>query len=243
MARFVRVVSCDLDRSTATRLRPLWWILCGHVRERLKQAYNSEGSWEAVGKGKIAVTCSVQSCRSPNTQAKAWTLNTDSDDSLPENFTMYRPKFCAECSAKIIRLRWHFWTSRRFCESCSPRFLREQLKRAAIAGATVFLLGMVVGQAARRTPPPVVIQRTQNPTSTLAAGKANQPAQGEGNSSRVVNTGNTPIVINTAEIYACGARTKKGTPCTRRVHGPVRCWQHLGLPAMQPQEQLRIKAN
>jgi len=152
---------------------------------------------------------------------------------------MYRPKFCAECSAKIIRLRWHFWTSRRFCESCSPRFLREQVKRGVIAGATVFLLGMAAGQAARRTLPPVVIQRTQNSISTSDAAGANGPAAGYGNSSRVANT---TSVIATEEIYTCGARTKKGKPCSRRVHGAVRCWQHLGLPAMLPQEQLRIKA-
>jgi hypothetical protein len=44
-----------------------------------------------------------------------------------------------------------------------------------------------------------------------------------------------------ADVYICGARTKKGTPCSRRVHGPVRCWQHKGMPAMLPQEKLLIK--
>jgi hypothetical protein len=43
------------------------------------------------------------------------------------------------------------------------------------------------------------------------------------------------------DVYACGARTKKGTPCSRRVHGPVRCWQHKGKPAMLPAEKLKIK--
>lgn len=155
---------------------------------------------------------------------------------------MYRPKFCAECSGKIIRLRWHFWTSRRFCERCSPRFLREQSKRVAVAGATVFLLGLVAGQAARRTPPPVVIQRTQNLTSPSAAGQANGPTAVDSNSGSVANSSNTTSNATTEEIYICGARTKKGTPCTRRVHGPVRCWQHLGLPPLRPQEQLRITA-
>jgi hypothetical protein len=41
-------------------------------------------------------------------------------------------------------------------------------------------------------------------------------------------------------VYLCGARTKKGTPCSRRVHGPVRCWQHKGASAMLPQDKLRI---
>ena len=44
-----------------------------------------------------------------------------------------------------------------------------------------------------------------------------------------------------ANVYICGARTKKGTPCSRRVHGPVRCWQHKGMPAMLPPEKLLVK--
>ena len=41
-------------------------------------------------------------------------------------------------------------------------------------------------------------------------------------------------------VYMCGAQTKKGTPCSRRVHGPVRCYQHLGMPPMVAQEKLKI---
>jgi len=43
------------------------------------------------------------------------------------------------------------------------------------------------------------------------------------------------------DVYLCGARTKKGTPCSRRVHSPARCWQHKGMPAMLPQEKLLVK--
>jgi hypothetical protein len=34
--------------------------------------------------------------------------------------------------------------------------------------------------------------------------------------------------VTTEDVYICGRETKKGTPCSRRVHGPVRCWQHKG---------------
>ena len=37
-------------------------------------------------------------------------------------------------------------------------------------------------------------------------------------------------------IYFCGAETKKGTPCTRRVKGGGRCWQHAGRLAILPQK-------
>jgi hypothetical protein len=41
-------------------------------------------------------------------------------------------------------------------------------------------------------------------------------------------------------VSICGARTKKGTPCQRRVRGTGRCWQHRGMPAMLPPEKLIV---
>jgi hypothetical protein len=142
---------------------------------------------------------------------------------------MYRPKFCAECGGKIIRLRWHLWNSRRFCELCSPRFLKEQAVQLAIVSAVVLLLGIGIGRAARSAAPPLLMQRTQQtrPLSSSAMSPAGTKLDAPASS--------------TEEVYTCGARTKKGTPCSRRVHGPVRCWQHKGMPAMLPQEKLRIK--
>ena len=43
------------------------------------------------------------------------------------------------------------------------------------------------------------------------------------------------------ELYYCGARTAKGTPCKHRVKGNVRCFQHVGMEAMLAPAQLRIK--
>ena len=143
---------------------------------------------------------------------------------------MYRPKFCAECGSKIIRLRWHLWHSRRFCELCAPRFLKAQSVRFAGAGAVMLLLGIAIGRAARVTAPPLVIQRSQESRMPSTSAMASS-------SGTKINA----AASLTTEIYTCGARTKKGTPCSRRVHGPVRCWQHKGLPAMLPQEKLRIK--
>jgi hypothetical protein len=45
----------------------------------------------------------------------------------------------------------------------------------------------------------------------------------------------------TAEsVYICGAETKKGTACSRRVRNGGRCWQHVGKPAMLPDKDLRV---
>ncbi|HEX9961513.1 MAG TPA: hypothetical protein VGB00_11305, partial [Pyrinomonadaceae bacterium] len=44
----------------------------------------------------------------------------------------------------------------------------------------------------------------------------------------------------TEAVYFCGAPTKKGTPCSRRVKGGGRCWQHAGQTALLPPEKLLI---
>jgi hypothetical protein len=133
--------------------------------------------------------------------------------------TNYRPNFCSECGVKIVRLRWRAWTSRRFCDACCGRIAKTlRLQRAVIVVVLVFL-GVLIGRGFRREPSPLVIQRPasiENSTST-------QPA------------------VTVEEIYICGARTKKGTPCSRRVRGPVRCWQHKGAKAMLPVEKLIVK--
>jgi hypothetical protein len=39
-----------------------------------------------------------------------------------------------------------------------------------------------------------------------------------------------PTPKDQTQAYFCGAVTKKGTPCSRRVKAPGRCWQHAGQP-------------
>jgi hypothetical protein len=136
--------------------------------------------------------------------------------------TLYRPNFCCECGAKIVRLRWHVWTSRKYCSSCQRHFRKEHWVQPALGCVALMFLGIMFGRAIRPAPPPLVIQR--NIVSSSATGST-QPAPS--------------IVIE--DTYLCGARTKKGTPCSRRVHGPVRCWQHKGLLPMLPLEKLKIK--
>jgi len=86
---------------------------------------------------------------------------------------------------------------------------------------SLVLLGLILGRGCRREPPPLVIHRPATPAVPTSS------------------TIPTPITIE--QMYTCGARTKKGTPCSRRVHGPVRCWQHKGVKAMLPEEKLVIK--
>ena len=144
---------------------------------------------------------------------------------------MYRPNFCAECGEQIIRLNWRLWTSRRFCRTCAPRFRYQQIKAVIITTVALLATGFVAGRAGRSPAPPLVIERRTNSSPEPA-----KASEGTSNASGVGSVSPAEEVV-----YICGARTKKGTPCSRRVHGPVRCWQHKGMRAMLAQEKLLVK--
>ena len=134
--------------------------------------------------------------------------------------TSYRPNFCCECGEKIVRLRWRLWTSRRFCSQCTRASWKDYwLQRVVIVAGLVFV-GLLFGRGCRHERPPLVIERPLQPASQTTA-----PTQ----------------LVATEQSSICGARTKKGKPCSRRVQGPVRCWQHKGLPPMLPADKLTIK--
>jgi hypothetical protein len=155
---------------------------------------------------------------------------------------MYRPNFCAECGHKLLRLRWHFWTSRKFCNDCARRLRKARLLPLLIGSFSLLVAGYVIGRARRPLPPPLIIERSANSPLT-----DNQPPPTGSAPASTFSSGSaspgTQTALSTIEepVYMCGARTKKGTPCSRRVHGPVRCWQHKGMPAMLPQAKLLIK--
>ncbi len=163
---------------------------------------------------------------------------------------MYKPNFCAECGAKVFRTRWRFWTSRRFCKDCEPRF-RRQILAPLLTAFTLFAIGLIIGRTLRPAPPPLIIQRGNlaplppitPPTAELSStASENDAAKNETADSSTATkpepkygadgTANERPTDPNETISICGARTQKGTPCKRRVRGTGRCWQHKGMPAM-----------
>jgi hypothetical protein len=145
---------------------------------------------------------------------------------------LYTPNFCCQCGNKLIRLRWYFWTSRRFCNACARRFRRQRFVPLLLSSLALLTSGYLLGRTRQAAAPPLIIERRED-----------SPLNDSPSESSTATNPNATSAANTieADIYICGARTKKGTPCSRRVHGPVRCWQHKGMPAMLPQEKLLVK--
>lgn len=157
---------------------------------------------------------------------------------------MYRPNFCSECGARILRLHWHAWTSRRFCDGCSKRLLKQRLTIPLVAAIALVSVGLITGRAGRPAPPPLIIERSANSSlyqQTNGAKSDSPEIQANTESTNSHPPQNSQASMEEELVYICGARTKKGTPCARRVHSAVRCWQHKGSPSMLPPERLIVK--
>src|SRR6267378_1379052 len=159
------------------------------------------------------------------------------------DLTMYKPNFCSQCGTKLLRLRWHFWTRRRFCNDCARGLRKERFLFWFLAGLTLLSAGYCAGRARRPAPPPLtIVRRADSPLDAPEdPGRSNARTATTASGMGPKDASKSSVTVTEEEVYLCGARTKKGTPCSRRVHGPVRCWQHKGSPAMLPQEKLLVK--
>ena len=179
----------------------------------------------------------------------------------------YHPKFCCQCAEPIERADWKLFTSRRFCQLCETDFkLVDWIPRITVVAAFIFgIFGL--GTFLLKADKPLNLASSNLPANSINANKnaVTTPVLNNTNSQFPAGTensnfaaGKTAAKSSTAApqqfsknekvavqpnappdvTYFCGAETKKGTPCTRRVKGGGRCFQHKGQPAMLPPEKL-----
>lgn len=177
----------------------------------------------------------------------------------------YKPKYCCECGEKIERTNWRFLFSQRFCELCETKFGILDVIPTLILIFGLILSVVGLGNFLRAPEKQLIVSsnpisggaqnsnKTATPAQSNALQNINKPTvlPKESNSSEQLKQ--TPAAFTQKEsgeqtknqtapirevVYFCGARTKKGAPCTRRVKIPGRCWQHAGQPAMLPPEKL-----
>jgi hypothetical protein len=175
----------------------------------------------------------------------------------------YKPKFCCQCATPIERTNWTFLTSRRFCELCETDYKLEDWIRKAMVAVAIFFGIFGIGTLLWKPEKPLNLVSSnativnKSPVNTQASVNANvqsfakiqeanltalqspakllnAPPKPDLKAQRAVNQ--TSAVQET--MYFCGAETKKGMPCSRRMKGNIRCWQHEGKPAMLPMEKL-----
>jgi hypothetical protein len=152
-----------------------------------------------------------------------------------------RANFCSECGSRLAPKGWRARFGGRLCERCSRR-LGNPWRRSFLFVSMIAVAAFAFGRYLRPSPPPLIIQRVAN--SPLSDLPVNSDASRNATKRKQDNSTEAVAAAHPADdvVYICGARTKKGTPCHRRVHfAGERCFQHKGMPAMAPLEKLGVK--
>ena len=154
---------------------------------------------------------------------------------------MYHPNFCVECGERLTRRGWRALLRARLCSDCDRRLARSVYAKTITIVAIIAAAAFAMGRYLRPPAPPLIIQRAANsPLSDLAL-NPNDSTRLAGDSTKRNVEASNPIAPDD-KAFICGARTKKGTPCHRRVHAAgERCFQHKGMPAILPLEKLAVK--
>ena len=176
----------------------------------------------------------------------------------------YKPKHCCQCGEKIDRVDWKPWTSRRFCQLCETELgVHEWIPRILVGAGLLFgLYG--VGSYFQKPEKQLKIAPTYSTGANRESNTAHQKTvaqiRTDGNIQSPTQASNSatqnklPTAILKSDlkskqpdpqvgelpekVYFCGAPTKKGTMCSRRMKKGGRCWQHEGQAALLPQEKL-----
>ncbi len=157
---------------------------------------------------------------------------------------MYRPNFCGECGARLARKGWRVWLHGSVCDTCACRLGKSIWTKSLIVGVMIAFVAFAFGRYLRPAPPPLIIQRVANsPLSDLPENPNDSASATTQKHIDLSRQDAAPATVSTDDaVYICGAGTKKGTPCHRRVHfAGERCFQHKGMPAILPLDKLVIK--
>ena len=144
-------------------------------------------------------------------------------------------RFCSQCGERLKLKRASIPPLRSFCRRCSTRFREIRLSLIAIP---VFcaVVGFALGRYTNTREPfyfigaPVDLSANHNapsaaannPLSTPGSEPPSKPEQ------RVVSPGASETI--------CGAQTKSGKPCKRKVKGGGYCWQHRDKQSTKQEE-------
>lgn len=183
----------------------------------------------------------------------------------------YKPDYCNGCGQQIERKSRKPWKNTRFCDVCEQDFKgQEWLPRILTFGCLIFgLFGL--GSFIPKDEKPLNLTSRQlvetsadskknvkkdvnssvNSIETVNSNAANvkkaeeNRGQSSLNPNQIKQTQQPNSVKQTSEeepTYYCGAETKKGTPCSRKVKGGGRCWQHKGqAPVLPPEKLIAVK--
>lgn len=130
-------------------------------------------------------------------------------------------RFCSVCGDKLKRGRA---SSPGFLSSCARCGRFDYVRLTTFVLPILFLaIGFAIGYYSKSREPFQYIGTAIESSVTAALPSVDARAPGTNVAAgRSTETANTPVAIEAI----CGARTKSGRPCQRKVKGGGRCWQH-----------------
>lgn len=137
---------------------------------------------------------------------------------------MSATRYCSACGEKLKSNRSGLLALRNSCARCGKRFVQGRLLWFILLPMCL-AIGFAIGNYSKAREPFQYIGEAIEPgehTATLpGAVEATVPDRNVSGSGQGEN-GRASLVVE----GICGARTKSGRPCQRRVKGGGRCWQH-----------------
>jgi len=132
-------------------------------------------------------------------------------------------RFCSQCGEQLRSNRTAFLPLRAFCRNCTPRFRTARLILLAAAAACT-VIGFAIGHLTT-TRERFLYIGTPVESSRM---KSSPDKYGDHStrSSDSVTQREQLVISSSAAEGICGARTKSGKPCQRKVKGGGYCWQH-----------------
>jgi hypothetical protein len=162
---------------------------------------------------------------------------------------LYRPNYCCNCGEKIERVDWRLWTSRRFCPLCETEYKPYDLLPRVIVVVGVAFVLFGIGSFFRSSNPehqvstmsarpsqnlkPAALRALDEKANALPALETVRNGTGEGESQINEQPKKEKRTSDETVLY-CGATTRKGSPCTRRVKKQGFCWQHAKASQIAP---------
>ena len=178
-----------------------------------------------------------------------------------------KSKYCGNCSREIEETGRNPLSSGRYCIDCQDAFkVQEWLPRIIICCSVLFgLFGFgsflypsekSLNLSAKRFSESAPSQKeSAKESKTQPSGNSNVRVSADSNNrtaaekqTAITKNGDaqpereiSKIKVSDSEpTFFCGAATKKGNPCSRRVKGGGRCWQHAGQNAILSPDKLIV---
>lgn len=175
-----------------------------------------------------------------------------------------QPNYCCHCGQKIEKPNFiPVKDSAKYCDVCRNDFPFQEIMPKVFmlfcVGLGIFGFGSYLSKGdaenavalkQSKSPPTHSVSKVDtvanlpqnsNRQNTTQIPLKNE-SQASSNANQNASENRKPEVVRVVEekTYYCGAATKKGTPCSRKVKGGGRCWQHKGQEALFPAEKLVI---